>query len=172
MFITGSYLVSKLSGMDFRDFVEERIMLPLNMSSSTMHPDRVSESDRFSQTWTPSGRRIPFFMNEKMAELIGGAGAVISTAEDLVRSNLVSSLRLSFTVYLQLLWAKLILNGGVNTATNATIIPKSTFDLVTTGHSILLNQGGGPFSVIEYGLGWVRLAYSGHEVFSSLPWGR
>ncbi|KAF7362847.1 Beta-lactamase domain-containing protein [Mycena venus] len=86
MFITGSYVVSKLSGMEYRDFVEKRIMLPLNMSSSTMHPDRVSKSDRFSQTWTPSGRRIPFFMDEQMAKLIAGAGGVISTAEDLLLS--------------------------------------------------------------------------------------
>jgi CubicO group peptidase (beta-lactamase class C family) len=85
MYIAGSYVVSKLSGMAYRDFVENRIMLPLNMSSSTMHPDRVSESDQFSQTWTPTRRRIPFFMTENTADLIAGAGGVISTAEDMVR---------------------------------------------------------------------------------------
>ncbi|KAJ7873502.1 beta-lactamase/transpeptidase-like protein [Mycena olivaceomarginata] len=146
MFVTGSYVVAKLSGMAYRDFVEKHIMLPLNMSSSTMHPDRVSKSDRFSQTWTPSGRRIPFFATEQTVDLIAGAGGVISTAEDL------------------LLWAKLILNGGVDSVTNTTIIPKATFDLATTGQSILTHQGDGLLSAIEYGLGWARTAYRGHEL--------
>ncbi|KAF8167031.1 beta-lactamase/transpeptidase-like protein [Mycena galopus ATCC 62051] len=147
MFITASYVVSTLSGMDYRDFVETRIMLPLNMSSSTMHPDRVSGTDRFSQTWTPSGRRIPFFMTDQMADLIAGAGGVMSTAEDMI------------------LWAKLILNGGVDTQTNTTIIPAATFDLATTGRSVLQpDVGDGLLSVMEYGLGWVRAAYRGHEL--------
>ncbi|KAJ7873526.1 beta-lactamase/transpeptidase-like protein [Mycena olivaceomarginata] len=146
MFVTGSYVVAKLSGMAYRDFVEKRIMHPLNMSSSTMHPDRVSKSDRFSQTWTPSSRRIPFFATEQTVDLIAGAGGVISTAEDL------------------LLWAKLILNGRVDSVTNTTIIPKATFDLATTGQSILTHQGDGLLSAIEYGLGWARTAYRGHEL--------
>ncbi|KAJ7258110.1 beta-lactamase/transpeptidase-like protein [Mycena haematopus] len=146
MFITGSYVVSKFSGMAYRDFVESRILLPLNMSSSTMHPDRVSETDKFSQTWTPSGRRIPFFMTEQKANLIAGAGGVISTAEDL------------------LLWAKLILNGGVDSQSNATIIPSAALELVTSGQSVLTNQGDGLLSIMEYGLGWVRTAYRGHEL--------
>ncbi|KAJ7851819.1 hypothetical protein B0H14DRAFT_2761099 [Mycena olivaceomarginata] len=68
------------------------------------------------------------------------------------------------TVDLQLLWAKLILNGGVDSVTNTTIIPKATFDLATTGQSILTHQGDGLLSAIEYGLGWARTAYRGHEL--------
>ncbi|KAJ7346313.1 beta-lactamase/transpeptidase-like protein [Mycena albidolilacea] len=100
MYIVGSCVVSKLSGMPYRDFVESRIMLPLNMTSPTMHPDRASENDKFSQTWTPTRRRIPFFVTEHTADLIVGAGGVISTAEDM------------------LLWAKLIMSGGLDTRTN------------------------------------------------------
>ncbi|KAJ7023723.1 beta-lactamase/transpeptidase-like protein [Mycena alexandri] len=147
MFIAGSYVVSKLSGMAYQSFVEERIMLPLNMTSSSLHPDRFSGSDKFSQTWTPSRRRIPFFLStEQEAELIAGAGGVVSTAEDM------------------LLWAQLILNGGVDVHTNTTIIPQATFDLATTGNSVFLHEGTGLLSPAGYGLGWARLAYRGHEV--------
>ncbi|KAJ7803451.1 beta-lactamase/transpeptidase-like protein [Mycena olivaceomarginata] len=146
MYIAGSYVVSKLSGMAYRDFVENRIMLPLNMSSSTMHPDRVSENNKFSQTWTSTRRRIPFFMTENTADLIAGAGGVISTAEDM------------------LLWAKLIMNGGADPQTNIQIIPDATVNLATAGHSIYSNEGNEFFSVMEYGLGWVRTAYRGHEL--------
>ncbi|KAF8207359.1 beta-lactamase/transpeptidase-like protein [Mycena galopus ATCC 62051] len=143
MFITGSYVVSKLSGMAYQDFVEKRIMLPLNMTSSSLHPDRLSGSDKFSQTWTPSRRRIPFFLStEQEAELIAGAGGVITTAEDM------------------LVWAQLILNGGVDAQTNTTIIPQATFDLATTGISVFLHEGTGPLSVGGYGLGWARLAFT------------
>ncbi|KAF7350188.1 Beta-lactamase domain-containing protein [Mycena venus] len=146
MYIAGSYVVSKFSGMAYRDFVETRIMLPLNMSSSTMHPDRVSENDTFSQTWTPTKRRIPFFITEHTADLIAGAGGVISSAKDM------------------LLWARLIMNGGVDPQTNVQIIPNATVNLVTTGHSVFSNEGNEFFSVMEYGLGWVRTAYRGHEL--------
>ncbi|KAF8207383.1 beta-lactamase/transpeptidase-like protein [Mycena galopus ATCC 62051] len=142
MFIAGSYVVSKLSGMAYQDFVEKRIMLPLNMTSSSLHPDRLSGSDKFSQTWTPSRRRIPFFLStEQEAELIAGAGGVITTAEDM------------------LVWAQLILNGGVDAQTNTTIIPQATFDLATTGISVFLHEGTGQLSVGGYGLGWARLAF-------------
>ncbi|KAK6969555.1 beta-lactamase domain-containing protein [Favolaschia claudopus] len=148
MYVTASYIVSKFSGIPYRDFVEQRILLPLNMSSSTLHPDRVSSLDRFSKTWSPSGRRIPFFADDKKMALIAGAGGVISDVQDLLQ------------------WAKLILNGGVvvGSERNSTvIIPSSTFNLATTGHSIVSPAGDGTFSVMEYGLGWLRTAYRGHE---------
>ncbi|KAK7040621.1 beta-lactamase domain-containing protein [Favolaschia claudopus] len=148
MYVTASYIVSKFPGVPYRDFVEQRILLPLNMSSSTLHPDRVSSLDRFSQTWSPSGRRIPFFADDKKMALIAGAGGVISDVQDLLQ------------------WAKLVLNGGVvvGSQRNSTvIIPSSTLELATTGHSIVSPAGDGTFSVMEYGLGWLRTAYRGHE---------
>jgi hypothetical protein len=63
-----------------------------------------------------------------------------------------------------LLWAKLIMHGGVDPQTNIQIIPNATVDLATTGHSIFSNEGNVFFSVMEYGLGWVRTAYRGREV--------
>ncbi|KAK7057878.1 beta-lactamase domain-containing protein [Favolaschia claudopus] len=151
MYVTGSYIVSKFSGIPYRDFVEKRILLPLNMSSSTLHPDRVSSLDRFSQTWSPSGRRIPFFADDKKMELIAGAGGVISSVQDLVQ------------------WAKLILNGGVvaGPGTNSSVvIPSSSFQIATTGNSVIsqANLGDGTFAPMEYGFGWVRTAYRGHEL--------
>ncbi|KAJ7237632.1 beta-lactamase/transpeptidase-like protein, partial [Mycena rebaudengoi] len=147
MYITGSYVVSKLSGMAYRDFVENRIMRPLNMSSSTMHPDRVSENDKFSQTWTPTRRRIPHCGRRRCYFHCRGYGAIMKVP--------FSSL---------LLWAKLIMNGGVDPQTSIQIIPNATVDLATTGHSIFTDEGNVFFSVIEYGLGWVRTAYRGHEL--------
>jgi CubicO group peptidase (beta-lactamase class C family) len=72
--------------MAYRDFVEERILRPLGMTSSTLYPERAFATGNFTQSWAPdSRRRIPFFMPESKAELIAGAGGVMSTAEDMVR---------------------------------------------------------------------------------------
>ncbi|KAJ7334795.1 beta-lactamase transpeptidase-like protein [Mycena albidolilacea] len=147
MYITGAYVISKYSGSSYRDFVEERILLPLRMTSSTLYPNRAFESGRFSQSWTRSRRRIPFFMPEHTADLIAGAGGVMSTVEDMVQ------------------WVKLLLNSGVDAQTNNTIIPRTTFDLATSAISVSTAEGDNLTSIAGYGLGWGRYTYRGHEIF-------
>ncbi|KAF8147799.1 beta-lactamase/transpeptidase-like protein [Mycena galopus ATCC 62051] len=146
MYITGAYVVSKYSGSSYRDFVEERILLPLGMTSSTLYPNRAFENGRFTQSWTPSRRRIPFFMPEHTADLIAGAGGVISSVEDMVH------------------WVKMLLNSGVDPRTNDTIISRTTFDLATSAISVAINKGSNLISIAGYGLGWGRLSYRGHEL--------
>ncbi|KAJ7902756.1 beta-lactamase/transpeptidase-like protein [Mycena olivaceomarginata] len=148
MYFTGAYVISKYSGSSYRDFVEERILLPLRMTSSTLYPNRAIESGRFSQSWSPSRRRIPFFMPEHTADLIAGAGGVISTVEDMVQ------------------WVKTLLNSGVDAQTNNTIIPRTTFDLATSAISVAGDKGDNLTSISGYGLGWGRYSYRGHEMVS------
>nr|GAT48083.1 predicted protein [Mycena chlorophos] len=149
MYVTGSYIVSKYSGLDYRDFVAERIFKPLGMSSSTLYPDDAAATGRLTQAWTPlGGRRIPFFMPEHSAPLIAGAGGVQSTVEDLT------------------LWIRMLLNKGVNPRTNETIIPKATFELVTSAISIAYNTGDPLTSIMGYGMGWGRLSYRGQDLIT------
>ena len=89
MYITGSYVISKYSGMSYRDFAEQRLLTPLGMTSSTLSPDRAAQTGNLTQSWSPVGRRIPFFYTESMADLIAGGGGVMSSVEDLV-SNMGS----------------------------------------------------------------------------------
>ncbi|KAF7328950.1 Beta-lactamase domain-containing protein [Mycena venus] len=148
IYITGAYVVSKYSGSSYRDFVEERILKPLGMTSSTLYPNRAIESGKFTQSWTPSRRRIPFFMPEHTADLIAGAGGVMSNVEDMVK------------------WIKMLLNSGVDGRTNDTILPATTFDLATSAISVALNKGSNLSSIAGYGLGWGRQSYRGHELVS------
>jgi CubicO group peptidase (beta-lactamase class C family) len=157
-------VVSKYSGSSYRDFVEESILLPLGMTSSTLYPDRAFETDKLTQSWTPSGRRIPFFIPESTADLVAGAGGVMSTVKDMVRTSLIYIDFISPMRHLQALWVKMLLNSGVNAQTNATIIPRTTFDLATSAISVANNKGSTSFSLAGYGLGWVRMSYRGHEV--------
>ncbi|KAJ7461808.1 beta-lactamase/transpeptidase-like protein [Mycena galericulata] len=146
MYITGAHVVSKYAG-SYRDFVEERIFRRLGMTFSTLYPNRAFETGKFTQSWsTATRRRIPFFMPEQTADLIAGAGGVMSTAEDMTR------------------WIKLLLNAGVDGQTNVTIIPRATFDIATSAISVANKKGDKLFSVAGYGLGWGRLSYRGHEL--------
>ncbi|KAJ7160591.1 beta-lactamase/transpeptidase-like protein [Mycena crocata] len=145
MYVTGAHLVTKYSGMDYRDFVEARIMQPLGMSASTLHPDKALSSGNMTQSWTEAGRRIPFFMPES-TDLLAGPGGVMSNAEDMLK------------------WIKMLLNEGVDVATNTTIIPATTFNLATTAQSILAPTGENATSLAAYGIGWWRESWAGHEL--------
>ncbi|KAJ7292861.1 beta-lactamase/transpeptidase-like protein [Mycena rebaudengoi] len=146
MYITGAHVVTRYSGLSYRDFVEQRIMQPLGMSSSTLYPDRAFNSGNLTQAWASSGRRIPFYLPERSADMIAGAAGVMSTAEDMLK------------------WVKLHLNGGVDVTTNVSVIPSATFDLATSAQTISLPKGNAEISIGAYGMGWGRNSYRGHEV--------
>ena len=58
-----------------------------------------------------------------------------------------------------------MLNAGVNPSTNATVIPRSAFDAVTTAHAVSVGKGPSPDESFEgYGMGWFRQSYLGREV--------
>ncbi|KAK7028283.1 beta-lactamase domain-containing protein [Favolaschia claudopus] len=148
MYVTGAYVVSKYSGLAYRDFAEARILRPLSMKSSTLYPDRAFATGEFTESWTTFRRRIAFFMPESVAELIAGAGGVMSSGEDMAK------------------WVKTLLNSGVDPTTNRTIIPRATFDLATSAITIAADRGSNLTSILGYGLGWGRSTYRGHELVS------
>ncbi|KAJ7282829.1 hypothetical protein C8J57DRAFT_1172873 [Mycena rebaudengoi] len=81
----GAYVVTKYSGISCRNFVETRILKPLGTTASTLSPDKAFKNGNLSQSWTPGGRRIPFFLPESSADLLAGPGGVMSTAEDMLK---------------------------------------------------------------------------------------
>ncbi len=85
MYIIGAHLVSTYSGLAFRDFVQQRIFDPLNMTSTTYRGDEAEASGLLSHSWDAQGRRIPYwFRGEPLSELIAGAGGIISNTIDMV----------------------------------------------------------------------------------------
>jgi len=66
---------------------------------------------------------------------------------------------------LQAKWVKALLNFGIDTATNATIIPRSVFDEITTAHAIIEGMPAVPSqSISGYGMGWGQLSLEGRDV--------
>lgn len=80
----GAHLISTYSGMPYPDYIQERIFDRLNMTSTTFSPTEALKSGKRSQTWTASGRLIPFWFSENALDLNAGPGGIISNVEDLV----------------------------------------------------------------------------------------
>ena len=84
MFTVASYIVTKYSNMPFPDFVKKRIFTPLGMNETTFYHSQVKHPANFSQTFTPDGRRIPWWFPDETINLIGGPGSIITNVIDMV----------------------------------------------------------------------------------------
>ena len=59
----------------------------------------------------------------------------------------------------------MMLNEGVDVATNKTVLPHSAYIEITTNQAIMTGRTSEPyFSPSGYGLGWMHKSYQGHEV--------
>ncbi|KAI0063209.1 beta-lactamase/transpeptidase-like protein [Artomyces pyxidatus] len=148
MYMVGAYLISRFTG-SYTDFVNDRIFKPLNMTETTYSPNAAHASGKATQTWSSLGRRIPWWFSEDwQVDLSMGPGGVISSVEDLEK------------------WVQILINGGIDTRTKTTIIPRSSFDTIVSAHTI---ARGNPVvlrepAVITYGLGWERTVFAGHDI--------
>lgn len=85
------------SGKPYTEFVRERILDHLNMTSTTFSPSKAARSGRLAQAWIASGRRIPFWISDEIVELNAGPGGVISSVVDMVSWK---KLRMELEAYL------------------------------------------------------------------------
>lgn len=98
MYITGAFIVQHYSGIQFPDFVEDRIFTPLGLRSSTFDPVVAFESGQLAEGfmvyetnategegWAKNKYRpIPYWCDTQDARVNAGAGGIISSAEDMV----------------------------------------------------------------------------------------
>ena len=85
MYILAVHIVETYSGMALTSYVHERIFKPLHMSSTTYFVDEAILTGNMSHAFTTGYRRIPYhFADRNVARLMSGAGAIISSATDMV----------------------------------------------------------------------------------------
>ncbi|KAI0629472.1 beta-lactamase/transpeptidase-like protein [Trametes polyzona] len=155
MYMVGARIIEKYTNAPYSSFVTSRILRPLNMTSSTFSPSEAARTGKVTQTWTRGVRRIPYWFSDQVNNLFAGPGGLISSAEDMTK------------------WLATLLNGGVDPATNVTIIPPSVLSNMTTARPIessVLTQAH--VSDMGYGMGWFRMLYKGHDVvwhFGAIP---
>ncbi|HWK48417.1 MAG TPA: serine hydrolase domain-containing protein, partial [Steroidobacter sp.] len=114
------YLVGKLSGMPFEDFLHQRILGPLGMADTDFHVP-ATKASRLAACYmlAPNGRmqlqddpqtsnylRVPAF--------VSGGGGLVSTAADYLR------------------FCRMLLNGGV--LDGVRLLSPKTIELMTTNH--------------------------------------
>ena len=114
------YLVGKISGQPFEDFLHERLLAPLGMVDTGFHV-RAGEESRLAACYalTPKGRTIiqddpeksPFL---KPTVFVSGGGGLVGTAQDYMK------------------FAQMLLNGGE--ADGRRYIGRRTLDYMTANH--------------------------------------
>lgn len=88
MYILASQIINKYSGTTFTSFVEGRIFKPLGMTSTTYFVEDAIQTGNMSQAFARGCRRIPHYLADRpVANLIAGAGSIISSAVDMVRKR-------------------------------------------------------------------------------------
>ncbi|KAI0087674.1 beta-lactamase/transpeptidase-like protein [Irpex rosettiformis] len=149
MYILAAHVISTLSKTPYTKFVQERIWDPLNMTYTTFNSSKASQKGLLTQSWTTSGRRIPYWFSEEAVPLVAGPMGIISNVIDLSK------------------WVRTLLNGGVDPTTNITIVPVSAWQEESSGQIIIDPAPSFPdYSLSAYGHGWMRQSYQGYEILA------
>ena len=150
MYYAAAYLVEKVAGQKWEDFVQERIFAPLGMVSSNFQPE-PPQPDRFNAIgyrvdWSDEGEfkgllPMPFGLHTELSP--GAAGALFSTLADLTQ------------------WLKLHVNDG--RAADGQLVSPHNLKQMHLPQMVI--PGGGPSeallgsAILTYGLGWTIQPY-------------
>ncbi len=113
------YIVGKLSGMPFEQFLKERIFTPLGMTDTDFHVP-AEKASRFAANYQPTKGGMALYDDPETSSylqppsLISGGGGLVSTAKD------------------YLAFATMLLNGG--TANGTRFLSPKTIQLMASNH--------------------------------------
>ncbi|HOD66057.1 MAG TPA: serine hydrolase [candidate division Zixibacteria bacterium] len=143
MYMTAGYLVGRVAGTSWEEFVRARIFLPLGMTNSNFSIAELEKAPEFARGYEEKNDTLAL-MPYRPIEAIGPAGAINSSVDQMVN------------------WIRLHLANGL----------RDTVRLVSEGqmiemHSpcVSLDRAGGRYHetiLTSYGLGWFIESYRGH----------
>ena len=146
-FLTAGEIIPKVTGMQWEDYVKEKIFTPLSMNNTlALSKDYPGAANKSMPHTIDNGKliKIPICAIDNLAP----AGSIGSSVNDMSK------------------WLLMQLNNGM--VDGKQIIPASALAQTRTPHSILGNGGSmfnkGHFSL--YGLGWFLEEYSGRKIVS------
>jgi len=141
MFMTAGYLVGRISGGTWEQFVAERLFKPLGMDRSTFGAPDPDKVDDVASPYELDGEKVKKVPHYK-GWAVGPAGSIYSSAREM--SN----------------WLQLHLNDGKYG--DKQIVTESTMKLL---HMPKMVMGGGSreMPITAYGYGWVFQPYRGHH---------
>jgi CubicO group peptidase (beta-lactamase class C family) len=146
MYFVAGMALERLAGKSWEEFIQERILNPLQMKSTNFSVEETQKSANYASPYIEKEeklKKIPF----RNLSLIGPAGCLNSNVEDLTH------------------WIKMHLAGGVYEG--KTLISPATLQELHAAHVIV---PGAPESrdtlLYAYGLGWAVHSYRGHYYLS------
>ncbi|KAJ7938345.1 beta-lactamase/transpeptidase-like protein [Mycena leptocephala] len=163
MYAVLSYLPTVLlpSKPSFAQYVQENIFNPLGMNSTTYSFQIANATNRLADAFGREGdpttnplahgatHPMPFWLQ------VGGDGGNFASGP----GGVISSIRDVAT------WLQMLINNGVNPATNATVIPPDVLEMATSGITVWpFTEDYPEFSPSTYGGGQYRSNYRGHDL--------
>lgn len=139
MYMTAGLVVERLSGLNWEDFVSQRMMQPLGMTETNMSTLGLINSADFALPYVGERELSPKIMNS-----VGPAGSINSNLFDLEK------------------WIKFLLAKG-RASNGQVLLTPSSLDLVTTPLTDASKTTGG-YST-SYGLGWFVSQVDGKKLF-------
>jgi CubicO group peptidase (beta-lactamase class C family) len=127
-------LIERYSQQSFSNFLTDRILKPLNMTSTTFKRTHAKETGHASQAFDHQYRRIPRSFYEADMPLVAGMGGLLSTAPDILR------------------WARLLLGGRAN---KNEVIPRAVLEECMSAQVLVPHSTPGDVRV-TYGFGWLQ----------------
>ncbi len=158
MYYIAPYLVERLAGVEWEEFMRERVFAPLGMTASSFSPDPPEAGPEDAGWNNALGYRADRDEEGEFTELIhvpfgahtvlspGGAGALFSTLADMTR------------------WLHLHMSEGALPDGSGRLISKENIKVMHTPHSIAPGGGVGEAlhgtQISTYGLGWMIDPYA------------
>ena len=138
LYIIAGEIVARVSGISWEKFVEERIMRPLEMSSSAANFKRLKDVDNIASPHAILNRKLSKVERYDL-ELLSGAGAIYSNIEDMCK------------------WVSMQLSHGKYGNGKKELFSVNMHKEMWKPQTIMRGNVGGNYNThfIAYGLGWV-----------------
>jgi len=150
MYMTSGYLVGKVTGGTWEEFITERVFEPLGMQRSTFRGKGVTDLDNIALPYEKKHGKVTAVPFPAMA-VAAPAGGIISSAEEMVE------------------WLKLYLNQG--RLRDRQLVSPAVLKEMHTPQMPIQYTPQAPHGPMEaYGLGWTIRPYRGHYLVHHGGW--
>ncbi|EFH85793.1 serine hydrolase [Ktedonobacter racemifer] len=147
MYMTAGYLIEALAGQTWEEFVQQRILTPLGMTTTNFSTNESQQAPDFALPYREIKDEVQQMAFYDRFQAVGPAGSINSSVQDMCK------------------WLQCLLNKG--TYGETTLVSEAQFAQLVTPHMVVPD---GPFFNYPelfhrtYGLGWLITSYRGHTL--------
>lgn len=145
LYIVAGEVISRVSGKSWQEFIETRIMQPLQMNESAANFYRLKDTANVAAPHAPVNGKVQV-VTADINPVLDAAGGIYANITDMAK------------------WAIVQLEDG-NYGKGQKLFSKEVHDEMWTPQTIISTKGGGPYKThfLSYGLGWMLSDVSGYK---------